>query len=79
MGSLGESQSGVSVTVSSGGVDVKVNFSGAGATASTPAASGAAAAPAAPAAPAPAAPQKVYTPEEVAKHNKGLFFQSAFS
>eukprot|EP00008_Paramoeba_atlantica_P005363 CAMPEP_0201488932 /NCGR_PEP_ID=MMETSP0151_2-20130828/20468_1 /ASSEMBLY_ACC=CAM_ASM_000257 /TAXON_ID=200890 /ORGANISM="Paramoeba atlantica, Strain 621/1 / CCAP 1560/9" /LENGTH=608 /DNA_ID=CAMNT_0047874365 /DNA_START=17 /DNA_END=1843 /DNA_ORIENTATION=- len=70
LGSLGESQSGVSVTVSSGGVDVKVNFSGAGATASTPAASGAAAAPAAPAAPAPAAPQKVYTPEEVAKHNK---------
>eukprot|EP00009_Paramoeba_aestuarina_P008929 CAMPEP_0201507254 /NCGR_PEP_ID=MMETSP0161_2-20130828/965_1 /ASSEMBLY_ACC=CAM_ASM_000251 /TAXON_ID=180227 /ORGANISM="Neoparamoeba aestuarina, Strain SoJaBio B1-5/56/2" /LENGTH=606 /DNA_ID=CAMNT_0047901563 /DNA_START=27 /DNA_END=1847 /DNA_ORIENTATION=- len=65
-GSGGE---GVSVKVSSGGVDVTVSFNGGS--------SSAASAPAAPATPATAAPsaatpkeKKVYTPEEVAKHNK---------
>mmetsp|Transcript_4836 Transcript_4836/g.13537 ORF Transcript_4836/g.13537 Transcript_4836/m.13537 type:complete len:610 (+) Transcript_4836:55-1884(+) len=62
---------GVSVTVSSGGVDVKVSFNGGAASAPAAAAAEAPTAPEA-AAPAAAAPDrnKVYTPEEVAKHNK---------
>ena len=68
---VGGNNNGVSVTVSSGGVDVTVAFNG-GASASSSAAAPVAAAAAAPAAPAAAAPveKKVYTPEEVAKHNK---------
>jgi predicted heme/steroid binding protein len=63
------SGNGVSVTVSSGGVDVTVAFNGGSSSAVAPKAAPAAAAPAAPAAEAPKE-KKVYTPEEVAKHNK---------
>jgi flavocytochrome c len=66
----GSSQGGVSVSVSSGGVDVKINFSGAtgGSSSASPVASAPAASSAAHAA-APVRELKVYTPEEVAKHN----------
>ena len=71
---VGGKKEGVSVVVSSGGVDVTVSFNGGSGAAAAPAAAAPAAA--APAAPAPEAPKekKVYTPEEVAKHNKGLTF-----
>lgn len=59
---------GVSVTVSSGGVDVSINFNGQHSAASSSASSSSSATAAAPAAPS-AAEKKVYTAEEVAKHN----------
>lgn len=66
---VGGKKEGVSVVVSSGGVDVTVSFNGGSAAG---AAAGAAPAPSPAAAPAAAAPKekKVYSPEEVAKHNK---------
>jgi cytochrome b involved in lipid metabolism len=73
--SRGISGSGLTVTVSSGGVDVNIKFDGhsASAPASAPASAAAAPATSAPApasAPAPEPSKKVYTAADVAKHNK---------
>jgi flavocytochrome c len=69
-----QSGEGVSVVVSSGGVDVNIKFGAKSAGKQTAAAASAASASPAPAAAAPEAPKpasakKVYTHEEVAKHN----------
>jgi cytochrome b involved in lipid metabolism len=64
--------SGVSVTVSSGGVDVNINFNGSQQSVSSSSSSSSSSSAVAPSSSsAPAAPaKKVYTAEEVAKHNK---------